>query len=107
MTAPTSASTKRPVSKILIAATTAGLAILVLSGMRAAMRADASASLPGDGTCGPAFFRRGARCCPTSEPMTKLGDGLCFVVASPASPNAAASLPPDLPRAAGLDAVRV
>jgi formylglycine-generating enzyme required for sulfatase activity len=45
-----------------------------------------------DVPCGDGFFRRGARCCPTPEPLAKLGDGLC-AVATPRSLPASCPAP--------------
>jgi formylglycine-generating enzyme len=74
---------KRPASKILTAAFVAGAVMIGLAGARLVRhRDDGSGAEPkgitvGDSPCGEGFHRRGARCCPTDDPLAKLGDGLC------------------------------
>lgn len=61
---------KRPASKIVVAATIVGVALIGLAGARAVMREDTP--------CGDGFVRHGARCCPSANPSAK-ADGLCAV----------------------------
>lgn len=72
---------KRPASKIVAAAAIAGVLVIAVSAARMASKRepDAREASDDDTPCGGAFFRRGPRCCPTPEPLAKLGDGLCYV----------------------------
>jgi formylglycine-generating enzyme required for sulfatase activity len=56
---------KRPASKIVLAATVSGMVLIVLAGVRAAVRPAPSEDLP----CGTGFARVGTRCCPSATPL--------------------------------------
>ena len=78
---------RRPATKILVAAVAAGLAVIGLASWRRSLRHDARGGTSNaDVPCGEGFFRRGARCCPTSEPLEQLGAGLCSVLPVSACP---------------------
>ena len=69
---------KRPATKILAAATVAGVALITLAGVRGALRrSPSSATSSDDLPCGDGFTRRGTRCCPSSDPVAKLAAGAC------------------------------
>ena len=69
---------KRPATKILAAATVAGVAIIALAGVRAALRGGGAAAMSAEGLpCGEGFARRGTRCCPSAEPSAQLAPGTC------------------------------
>ncbi len=75
-------------SKLVAAALLVAMALIANAAVKRAMRSDPGGAAPSNDEvpCGDGFFRRGPRCCPTPEPVSKLGDGLCTVVtAAPAS----------------------
>jgi formylglycine-generating enzyme required for sulfatase activity len=68
---------KRPASTIVAAALLVAVAVIVLAGVRAAVRREGGATSPGDAApCGEGFARRATRCCPTSA-RSNLPDGAC------------------------------
>lgn len=82
---------KRPATKILAAATVAGVAIITLAGVRAALRASGAGAASADQMpCGQGFTRRGTRCCAFAEPAAQLAPGTC------PSGAASATCPPPL-----------
>jgi formylglycine-generating enzyme required for sulfatase activity len=85
---------RRRASKIVVAAVLIATALIGNAAVKRAMRSAPVGSPPGDDVpCGEGFFRRGPRCCPTPEPLEKLGEGLCSVpVVAPAS-SAPAAMP--------------
>lgn len=68
---------KRPASKIVTVAVVAGVAIIAVAAARMILKDPDDAASGEAERCGAGFFRRGPRCCPTPEPMSKLGDGMC------------------------------
>jgi len=58
---------KRPASRIVLAAAAGGVLLVVLAGVRTALRTS-GAKGSDDVPCGEGFLRSGTRCCPTKEP---------------------------------------
>jgi formylglycine-generating enzyme len=73
---------KKLASKIVAAAILIALALIGNAAVKRAMRSapGGAPSANDEVPCGDGFFRRGPRCCPTPEPLPRLGDGLCNVV---------------------------
>lgn len=87
---------KRLASKIIVVAVLIAMALLANAVVKRVMRSGpgGAASENDEVPCGDGFFRRGARCCPTPEPLSKLGDGLCAVILpSPSSSSSPDSRP--------------
>jgi formylglycine-generating enzyme required for sulfatase activity len=95
---------KRPATKILLAATILGVALIAIASLRGAARREHGAGPSNDDPpCGEGFFRRGPRCCPTPELAPSLGAGLCAVAPPPPacpSPLVATNLGCDAPERA-------
>jgi formylglycine-generating enzyme required for sulfatase activity len=87
---------KRLASKIVIVAVLVAMALVGNAVVKRAMRGGTGSAPPASGDdmpCGEGFFRRGARCCPTPEPLAKLGDGLCAVALGAITPASSPSSP--------------
>ncbi len=84
---------KKLASKIVAAALLIAMALVANAVVKRAMRSAPGGEAPaGDAVpCGDGFFRRGPRCCPTPEPLLKLGDGMCTVI----EPSPSSSSSPD------------
>jgi formylglycine-generating enzyme required for sulfatase activity len=88
---------KRVASKIVAGAVVVGVAVIGVAAVRRATRHDPGSAGSGGADevpCGEGFFRRGPRCCPTPEPLARLGDGLCAMPTSAALPTCPAPLVP-------------
>ncbi|HSO35260.1 MAG TPA: SUMF1/EgtB/PvdO family nonheme iron enzyme [Labilithrix sp.] len=70
---------KRPASKIVLAAVVSGVLLIILTGVKVAMRSAAGDGGAGsdDVPCGDGFARQGTRCCPTNAPSPS--PGLCAI----------------------------
>jgi hypothetical protein len=87
---------KRLASKIVIVAVLIAMALVGNAVVKRAMRSGpggAPSTSADDTPCGEGFFRRGARCCPTPEPLEKLGDGLCAVALGAITPASSPAAP--------------
>ena len=85
---------KRLASKIVIVAVLIAMALVGNAVVKRAMRSAPGGAPPADDMpCGEGFFRRGPRCCPTPEPLARLGDGLCAVVAGVVTPASSPAAP--------------
>jgi formylglycine-generating enzyme len=71
---------KRPASKIVVAAVAGGVLLIVLAGVRAAVRGTTEDEAP----CGAGFVRHGTRCCPTTAPPR--APGACAVAPAASCP---------------------
>jgi len=60
---------KRPASRIVLAAVAGGVLIIVVAGVRVALRGS-GATGSDDMPCGDGFTRSGTRCCPTKQPSS-------------------------------------
>jgi hypothetical protein len=86
---------KRPATKIVVAATVAGVALISLAGIRVALRGSAAARSGDDMPCGAGFARHGTRCCPASSGTTaaqELRPGACPAGPPPADATCPAPL---------------
>ena len=85
---------KRLASKIVIVAVLIAVALVGNAVVKRAMRGSSGGAASGDDMpCGDGFFRRGPRCCPTPEPLAKLGDGLCEVMPDAVTPASSPTAP--------------
>lgn len=75
-------------SKIVVVAVLIAMALVGNAVVKRAMRGTPGGAPPADDMpCADGFFRRGPRCCPTPEPLARLGDGLCAVPLVPTPPS--------------------
>ena len=90
---------KKLASKLIVVALLIAFALIANAVVKRAMRSapGGAASETDEVPCGEGFVRRGPRCCPTPEPSSKLGDGLCEVRFAPTCP------PPLVPTERGCD----
>jgi formylglycine-generating enzyme len=83
---------KRPASKIVVAATALGVALIAFTGVRAAFRRAPGTTSPSeDMPCGEGFTRRGTRCCPGSGAVGVAPEGRC--AAGPLAPGVTCPAP--------------
>lgn len=81
---------RRRASKIVVAAVLIATALIGKAAVERAMHSGPGGSPPADDVpCGEGFFRRGPRCCPTPEPLERLGAGRCAAPAVASSSPAA------------------